>query len=351
MDTPFDKRFTANARQALFHAQNIARERGRSSIGTEHILLGILTQRRSQGADILINCGVDLSKLLLVVDFSGQLEEPQDDLQGMTSSAQQAITFAMLLAKQYGQTYVATEHLLMGVLSQQGSGAESLLRQIKVNPDKIRLQVESYLAGAGSPFMGAAAGGGQTSTRKGSSRKAGNQKTPSLDHFSLDLTAQAREGKLDPVIGREKEISRLISILNRRTKNNPVLIGEPGVGKTAIVEGLAQRMAAGDIPQNLADRRLLMLDLASIVAGTKYRGEFEERLKKIITEIKDSSDVIIFIDEIHMIIGAGAAEGALDAANILKPSLSRGELHVIGATTLDEYRKYIEKDTALERRL
>jgi ATP-dependent Clp protease ATP-binding subunit ClpC len=347
MDNPFDKRFTTRAKQSLHHAQNIARERGQHYIGTEHVLLGILTERRSQGADILINCGVDLSKLLMVMDFSSEFErEGAEELQGLTENAQQALEFSLLLAKQYSHAYVGTEHLLLGVLSQPKSGAEALLRQVKVNPDKVRLQVEGYLAGSAQhPFSEGVPG-----THQPKGKAKGKGKTPSLDQFSVDLTAQARAKKLDPVVGREREISRLISILNRRTKNNPVLIGEPGVGKTAIVEGLAQRVILGQVPENLADKRLLMLDLASIVAGTKYRGEFEERLKKIITEVKEGGDVILFIDEIHMIMGAGAAEGALDAANILKPSLARGELHVIGATTLDEYRKYIEKDTALERR-
>jgi ATP-dependent Clp protease ATP-binding subunit ClpC len=345
MDNIFDQRFTTNAKNTLKKAQIIAAERHCKFIGTEHILLGMLTERKSQGADILLAAGITVQNLMLVMDFSTSVEEDSGELQtGLTNHAQEAIKYAIYLAKEYSQPYVATEHLLLGILMQHGSGAEALLRQVKVNPDQVRSQIEAYLAGAEEQREPG------ESSEEAPVRPRRTARTPSLDSFSVDLTAQAKAGKLDPVIGREKEISRLVSILNRRTKNNPILIGEPGVGKTAIVEGLAQRIIAENVPENLVGKRLMQLDLASVVAGTKYRGEFEERLKKIISEVKEAGNVVLFIDEIHMIMGAGAAEGALDAANILKPSLARGEMRAIGATTLEEHRRYIEKDTALERR-
>jgi ATP-dependent Clp protease ATP-binding subunit ClpC len=342
----FDK-FTGNAKKALIAAQKEAKRLGNFYIGTEHLLLGILIQRRSLGADILGSFGVDLEKLYLVLDFTpGGISETKTK-KGLSSHAKRAIEIAVDIARKYDHLYIGTEHLLLGILSQKNSACYVILKSIKVNPEKIKASIEDLFKRSASASIleeKMIPAGMKLPTLKS------RQKTPALDYFSTDLVNQAKKGELDPTIGRTREIERVIQILNRRTKNNPVLLGEAGVGKTAIVEGLAQRIVEGDVPDNLFGKRILVIDLASMIAGTKYRGEFEERIKRVIEETKKSNDVILFIDELHTVVGAGAAEGALDAANILKPALSRGELQCIGATTQDEYRKYIEKDAALERR-
>lgn len=350
MFSQFD-RFSENAKLALVNAQELARAAAASEVDTDHILLGTLLIRKSAATDLLAGMDVDFEKAKVATesyqDFSRVVR-----IGGLSEDAQRALELAIGTASQYASPYVGTEHLLYGiVLLPSSKGAEALL---KTNADLqfIRNELEAAFQ---NPRMEESMGGEMPpemvyNSGIGPKRVDRNSKTPILDSFSTDLTAAAKDGRLDPVIGREKEISRVVSILNRRTKNNPVLIGEPGVGKTAIVEGLAQRIADEVVPELLLSKRIMMLDMASVIAGTKYRGEFEDRLKKIIDELKANEDVILFIDELHTIVGAGAAEGAIDAANIFKPSLSRGEVQVIGATTLDEYRKYIEKDAALERR-
>ncbi len=345
----FDK-FTANAKKALIAAQKEAKKLGNSYIGTEHLLLGILVQKRSLGADILGSFGVDLEKLYLVLDFTpGGIVETKTK-KGLSLHAKKAIEIAVDMARKYNHFYIGTEHLLLGLLSQKNSACYVILKSIKVNPDKIRSSIEGLFKKSASEENEIKDRMIPTGLKFSSPQVKNKKKTPALDYFSADLVEQAKKRKLDPTIGRSKEIERVIQILNRRTKNNPVLLGEPGVGKTAIVEGLAQKIVEGNVPENLIGKRLLVIDLASMIAGTKYRGEFEDRIKKVIEEVKRTKNVILFIDEVHTVVGAGAAEGALDAANILKPSLSRGELQCIGATTQDEYRKYIEKDAALERR-
>jgi ATP-dependent Clp protease ATP-binding subunit ClpC len=337
-------RFTENAKKSLAGAELIAGQMGSSYVGTEHMLLGILQQEASIGAKILKTAGVTFDKAQLVLSFSQPYSGASQ--KGPSETAKTTLTYSMRVAKEFGQPYCGTEHMLFAILSQKNARAISLLKNdLQVDPAIIRGELENYL-GNQQYFMADDA----TETRSREKTKGNKSKTPALDHFGIDLTIKARDGLLDPVVGREAEISRVVSILNRRTKNNPVLIGEPGVGKTAIAEGLAQRISDGDVPEMLQDKRLVMLDLASVIAGTKYRGEFEERLKKILDEAKAMPEVIMFIDELHTVVGAGAAEGAIDAANILKPALSRGEIQVIGATTIDEYRKHIEKDAALERR-
>ncbi|PIZ00543.1 ATP-dependent Clp protease ATP-binding subunit ClpC, partial [bacterium (Candidatus Howlettbacteria) CG_4_10_14_0_8_um_filter_40_9] len=347
----FFSRFTENAKQSMVVAQDIAYETGSEKIGTEHLLLGILSIKKSIGATVLEGSGISLTKIKIVLQMSPEnVFGARRPVQGLSEMAKKALEDAMIIAKDFDSSFIGTEHLLFAILNQKKSKAKAVLKNMKIDTSIVITDLENYLQGSNffTPDMPPEFMDGMGAPR--SSRSEKNTKTPALDSFSIDLTRKAKEGKLDPVIGREKELSRLISILNRRTKNNPVLIGEPGVGKTAIVEGLAQRIVSEDVPEMLIEKRILMIDLASVIAGTKYRGEFEERLKKIIEEAQTNKDVILFIDELHNIVGAGAAEGAIDAANIFKPPLSRGEMQVIGATTLDEYRKYIEKDAALERR-
>ena len=334
-------RFTQNAKKSLENAGLLAINMGSNYIGTEHLLLGMLKAQGSIGARLLSELGVRIDNVPVYGNHNIQTSTPSGVIE-LSETAKQTITSALRFAQQYGQPYAGTEHLLFAILSQKNSRALSILRDMNVDPAEIRTELEKYLDSQPS----------QVEVPQSAKSRKGNKqsKTPALDHFGIDLTAKARKDALDPVVGRETQIDRMIQILNRRSKNNPVLIGEPGVGKTAIVEGLAKRIVDENVPEMLLGKRLMMLDMASVIAGTKFRGEFEERLKKIIDEVKAAPDVILFIDELHNVVGAGSAEGAIDAANILKPALSRGEVQTIGATTLEEYRKYIEKDAALERR-
>ena len=339
----FDK-FTERARRVLTLAQEEAQRFNHNYIGTEHLLLGLVREGDGVAAKVLANLGVELSKVRSAVEFIiGRGDRAVLGEIGLTPRAKKVIELAVDEARRLNHHYIGTEHLLLGLVREGEGIAAGVLESLGVNLERVRAETTRILsqsAPATSAQQPASAGAGaRQSTR-----------TPTTDQLGVDLTAAARADHLDPVVGREKEIQRVIQILSRRTKNNPVLIGEPGVGKTAVVEGLAQRIASGDVPETLLGKRLLTLDVGSLVAGTKYRGEFEERLKKVIEEIKSAGNCILFIDEMHMLVGAGAAEGAVDAANILKPSLARGELQTIGATTLDDYRKHIERDAALERR-
>ncbi len=335
MPDRFDK-FTERARKVLQLAQEEAQRFNHNYIGTEHLLLGLVREGEGVAAKVLANLGVDLNKVRSAVEFIiGRGDRTVTGDIGLTPRAKKVIELSVDEARRLNHHYIGTEHLLLGLVREGEGIAAGVLESLGVSLDKVRNQV-IYVLNQSAAYS-------QQESRHAS-------KTPVIDQLGMDLTAAARANKLDPVIGREREIERVIQILSRRTKNNPALIGEPGVGKTAIVEGLAQRIAAGDVPETLMGKRLLTLDIGSLVAGTKYRGEFEERLKKIIEEVKNSGNCVLFIDELHTLVGAGAAEGAVDAANILKPSLARGELQTIGATTLDEYRKYIERDAALERR-
>jgi len=338
----FDK-FTDRARKVLTLAQDEAQRFNHNYIGTEHLLLGLVREGEGVAARVLENMNVELPKVRTAVEFIiGRGDRPVVGEVGLTPRAKRVIELAIDEARRLGHNYIGTEHLLLGLVREGEGIAAGVLESLGVNLDKVRHEVIRVLSQ--SSASGSSGGAG------GDAKRGTGSKTPTVDQLGINLTEAARSGKLDPVIGREKEIERVIQILSRRRKNNPALIGEPGVGKTAIAEGLAQRIVAGDIPETLADKRVLTLDIGSLVAGTKYRGEFEERLKKIIEELRSANDAILFIDELHTLVGAGAAEGAIDAANILKPPLSRGELQCIGATTLDEFRKYIEKDAALERR-
>jgi len=332
----FDK-FTDRARKVLTLAQDEAQRFNHNYIGTEHLLLGLVREGEGVAARVLENMNVELAKVRTAVEFIiGRGDRPVVGEVGLTPRAKRVIELAIDEARRLGHNYIGTEHLLLGLVREGEGIAAGVLESLGVNLDKVRHEVIRVLSQSSSV--------GPTQETKRSS------KTPTVDALGINLTDAARAGKLDPVIGREKEIERVIQILGRKTKNNPALIGEPGVGKTAIAEGLAHRIVAGDVPDILLNKRVLTLDIGSLVAGTKYRGEFEERLKKIIEELRNTNDAVLFIDELHTLVGAGAAEGAIDAANILKPPLARGELQCIGATTLDEYRKYIERDAALERR-
>jgi len=334
MASRFDK-FSERARRVLTFAQEEAQNLKHNYIGTEHILLGLAREDEGVAARVLVSLGVNLTKVRSAVEFIiGRGEKPASRETGLTSRAKKVIELAIDEARSLGHNYIGTEHLLLGLLREGEGVAAGVLDSFGLTPDKVRAEVTKLLS--------------QTTAKTKTGRT--QSRTPNLDQVGIDLTAAARAGRLDPVIGRSKEIERVIQILSRRTKNNPALIGEPGVGKTAIVEGMAHRIVAGDVPETLEGKRLIALDMAGVVAGTKYRGEFEERLKKIIEEVKTAGNCVIFIDEFHTMVGAGAAEGAVDAANILKPSLARGELQCIGATTLDDYRKYVERDAALERR-
>jgi ATP-dependent Clp protease ATP-binding subunit ClpC len=335
MASRFEK-FSERARRVLTIAQEEARNLNHNYIGTEHILLGLVREEEGVAARVLTNLGIGLSKVRSAVEFIiGRGEKPGAGETGLTPRAKKVIELAIDEARQLGHNYIGTEHLLLGLLREGEGVAASVLDSFGITLERARAEVAHILT-QGTP--------------KATKAARSTSRTPALDQLGTDLTALARDGKLDPVIGRYKEIERVIQILSRRTKNNPALIGEPGVGKTAIVEGLAHRIVAGDVPETLENKRLIALDMGSLVAGTKYRGEFEERLKKVIEEIKTAGNCVIFIDEFHTMVGAGAAEGAVDAANILKPSLARGELQCIGATTLDDYRKHVERDSALERR-
>lgn len=381
-DAYFDK-FTKEAKQALIVAQDKAKEAKRNYVGTEHVLMGVLSQKQSLGATILAGFGVSLENVDLVIKNVGRVNAPQTSPQngwgGLSGKAKKVIEEAVRSAHIYNHSYVGTEHLLYALVTQEETAATVILENMKVSPSDIREQLVKNFERSNMPPVGAGANaqpgmsqgvnpfefflnglqgmmtGNNEAEKKSPYKKTDKQnekqsKTPALDYFTTDLTAECKQGKLGAVIGRAKEIERAISILCRKTKNNPVFIGEPGVGKTAIAEGIAYAIVSEDVPDTLLDKKILSLQMASVVAGTKYRGEFEERIKQIIDEASTVGNVILFIDELHTVIGAGSAEGSLDASNILKPALSRGKIQVVGATTTSEYRKQVETDAAFERR-
>ncbi|NBV46378.1 MAG: ATP-dependent Clp protease ATP-binding subunit [Planctomycetia bacterium] len=353
------ERFTDRARKVMQLANQEAQRFNHEYIGTEHVLLGLIKEGSGVAANVLKNLDIDLRKIRMEVE---KLVQSGPDMVTMgklpqTPRAKKVIEYSMEEARNLNHNYVGTEHILLGLLREQEGVAAQVLMNLGLKLEDVREEVLNLLghgmeeggerAGMGGGRQPAGAGAGSSADP---ATKGGKSKTPALDSFGRDLTELARQGKLDPVIGREKEIERAIQILCRRTKNNPVLLGEAGVGKTAIVEGFAQRVVDGHVPELLSDRRIVVLDLAMMVAGTKYRGQFEERIKAVMNEVRRAKNTILFIDELHTLVGAGGAEGAIDASNVLKPALARGEIQCIGATTLDEYRKYIEKDSALDRR-
>ena len=354
------ERFTDRARKVMQLANQEAQRFNHEYIGTEHMLLGLVKEGTGVAANVLKNLDVDLRKIRLEVEKLVQ-SGPEMITMGklpQTPRAKKVIEYSMEEARNLNHNFVGTEHILLGLLREQEGVAAQVLMNLGLKLEDVRDEVLNLLGNGleggegsergGREASGAGAGGGGGG--EGSERKSGKSKTPALDSFGRDLTELAKQGKLDPVIGRAAEIERAIQVLCRRTKNNPVLLGEAGVGKTAIVEGFAQLVIAGEVPEILADKRIVVLDLAMMVAGTKYRGQFEERIKAVMNEVRRAKNTILFIDELHTLVGAGGAEGAIDAANVLKPALARGEIQCIGATTLDEYRKYIEKDNALARR-
>ncbi len=377
-------KFTKEAKKALIVAQEKARQDKLNYVGTEHILIGILSQENSLGASILLNFGVSLDNVNLVLKTVGRGTPSATDVSkepgGLSGFAKEVIETAVRVAHEFNHSFVGTEHLLFALVSQHNTAATIILENMKVSPDDVKEQIleiferarqlpgadnasqmpkaphqmmnpiEFFLAGLQGVLTGQPKENYQDAYKHKKKNEDKKSSTPALDYFTTDLVESAKKGTLDPVVGRKKEIERVISILSRKTKNNPVIIGESGVGKTAVVEGLAHAIAKEQVPENMLDKKILSLSMASVVAGTKYRGEFEERIKQILEETAAQNNVILFIDELHTVMGAGSAEGSLDAANILKPALSRGKVQVIGATTTAEYRKNIEKDAALERR-
>ena len=343
----FEHKLTQKAKKAIELANRAAMELGHNYLGTEHILLGLVRERDSVAGKILEANNVTDEKVIRKIEmFVGRGEPSSEPLAGFTPRTKYVLEHSYSEAMRLGHNYIGTEHILIALLRESESIATRILTDMGAAPQKLYEDIIQFLQESAGADEGTPSGG----TGGKSAQAAGSKDTPTLNKFGRDLTQMAREDKLDPVIGRDKEIERVIQILSRRTKNNPCLIGEPGVGKTAVAEGLAQKIVQGQIPEILKDKKVITLDLSSMIAGAKYRGEFEERLKSAMEEIRKAGNVILFIDEMHTIIGAGAAEGAIDAANILKPALARGEIQVIGATTLEEYRKYVEKDSALERR-
>ncbi|MFY9613751.1 MAG: Clp protease N-terminal domain-containing protein, partial [Tissierellaceae bacterium] len=331
-------RFTERAQKAILLAQEEAKKLRHNYVGTEHLLLGLIAENTGVGALSLKEFGVTLEKVREEVEKAIGKGEHESDIVGFTPRTKRIFELSLLQARNLGHNYVGTEHILLGLLSEGEGVAVLILQNLGVDIQKLANRVVAMTT--------------ESVNKPGPSKQgAAGEETPNLEKYSVDLNKLAEEGGIDPVIGRNDEIQRVIQVLSRRTKNNPVLIGEPGVGKTAIAEGLAQKIVEGSIPDIVKDKRIVSLDLPGMIAGAKYRGEFEERIKSVINELTESKDVILFIDELHMIIGAGGAEGAIDASNILKPILAKGQIQIIGATTIDEYRKYIEKDSALERRL
>ena len=335
---------TDNARTSLQHANVIAQGYGSPYIGTEHLLLGILAQSSSVGAKLLADAGVTLDRAQMALNLAPLAVIVGIETKSLSEMAKLTLKMSWDISQEFHQETLGTEHILYSLLNQKNSRASVLLRDMGIDLIELRAEIETFLDR--QQDSGAEERVSTTQHNERSSRQKG-----ALGLFGVDLTALAKSGKLDPVIGRRDQEDRVVTILSRRTKNNPVLIGEPGVGKTAVVEGLAQRIVSEDVPEHLLDKHIIQLDLAGMIAGTKYRGEFEDRLKKVINELQQQKNIIVFIDEIHLLVGAGSAEGSIDAANILKPALARGEIRLIGATTSDEYRKFIEKDSALERRL
>lgn len=338
----FTQFLTDNAKNSLEQADMLARSLGSSYIGTEHLLLGLLTQSDSVGARLLADVGVTFDKARTALDLTPRTLVVSTGQKGLSETAKLTLRMSWEIAQEFHQDVCGTEHILFSLLSQKNARATVLLRDMNVSVDDLLNDLEQFLARQQD---------GADERTEASPRPRQQRLKTALGAYGQDITARAKKGELDPVIGREKQIARMITILSRRTKNNPILIGEPGVGKTAIVEGLAQRIADENVPAHLLDKRIILLDMAALVAGTKFRGEFEQRLKSVIDEAKKDQNLILFVDELHLIVGAGSAEGSMDAANILKPGLARGQIRMIGATTLDEYRKHIEKDAAFERRL
>ena len=339
-------KFTNRANKAIEIANDIALELGHSYIGTEHILYGLAKEGNGIASKVLENQNVTADDILNKIEELIGSDEPIENIVDFTPRTKRVVESAFIEARKLGYNFIGTEHLLIGILREGDCVAAKILLDLNVNIPKLYNEIVKVI-NEGEDYNSS---DNSSNNSNGGKRRGSYNQTPTLNQFGQDLTKKAEEGKLDPVIGRKQEIERVIEILSRKTKNNPCLIGEPGVGKTAAVEGLAQKIASGDVPEILKDKRVVTLDISGMVAGSKYRGDFEERIKKALNEVKKAGDVILFIDEIHTIVGAGAAEGAIDAANILKPLLARGEIQLVGATTLNEYRKFIEKDAALERR-
>ena len=337
----FLSHLTDNALNSLKYADQLAKTGGSYYIGTEHLLLGVLAEQGSMASKILEGSGITLDRAKLALNLTPKTLVMNLGSKGLSEAAKLTLKMAWEIAQEFGQDFCGTEHILYSILTQKNARATLLLKDMSVDIDRLTGELEQFLSR--QQF--------EESNSSGlPGTKSRQRKKTTLEFFGTDITAEAKAGKLDPVIGRDAQIRRVITILNRRTKNNPVLIGEPGVGKTAIVEGLAQRIVSEEVPDSLLDKRIIMLDLAAMIAGTKYRGEFEDRLKKVMSELENDTKTIVFIDEMHLIVGAGAAEGSMDAGNMLKPMLARGKMQLIGATTTAEYTKYVEKDAALERR-